>query len=309
MYGAMKRIVLFSLASAVLSTTSALAQVRFEGPQFGYLFDEVSKSVRALSGVPGAAALEDSIPAGFSVDRAVISRRGFALVASKAGGAVFRLSPSGAREMGAADLWSVSPSGSWGVLYSRASGKVTVWDLSPDDTESKTAEFSSPELKAVAISDDGTPAGIAGSVLLEISASGTRAVASGRQMAAVAYFPGSRDLAASDLAGQVLISRNGATTERDAAVGGALAVSRDGRNVIASTEDGVWIWNVDQQLETRLSCECRVTEIRGVGRADVFHLAAEGENILLDLTNDEPRLARLPAAVIRSASVNGGGVK
>ena len=305
----MKRLVLLSLTSAVLLTSSASAQVRFEGPQFGYLFDEVSRSVRGLSGVPGAAALEDSMPAGFSVDRAVISRLGFALVETKGGGVVHKLTAAGAREIAAADLWAVSPSGAKGAFYSRATGRVAVWDVGGDEF-SLTREHDAPALKAVAIADDGTVAGIAGSSVVEIAASGARAIASGGQLTALAYFPGSRDLAAADAAGRVIVSRGGAAVEREAAARGALAISRDGQRVIVAEGDGVWIWNLEQQSEARVSCGCAVSEIRSVGRADVFHLASDGENpVLLDLTSGEPRIARLPVTAIRAAAANDGGVK
>lgn len=303
-----------SLATAALSTAGATAQVRFEGPQFGYLFDDVSKSVRALGGVPGAASLEDRIPAEFSVDRAVVSQRGFALVQSKGGGDVYRLSPAGSRRMASADLWQVSPSGAFAVLYSKGAGKAAVWDLNADEPSLK-AEFASPELTSVAVADDGTAAGIAGSSVIEISASGARAIASGGELASIAYFPGSRDLAFADLAGRVVVSRSGATIEHDAAVRGALAISRDGQRVVVAANDGVWIWNLAAQEGSFLSCGCSVNEIRSVGRADVYHLASADTEypILLDLTTSEPRLARVPVASVQAAAAKtapaDGGVK
>src|SRR6266852_3724584 len=68
----------------------ALAQPpgpRMSMPSLGYVFDDNSKAIRQITGVPGAASLDSAVPAGTALDSAfVYSRAHLAIANSKDGG-------------------------------------------------------------------------------------------------------------------------------------------------------------------------------------------------------------------------------
>ena len=60
---------------------AAAQQARITSPMLGYLFDEEGRGIRSISGIPGEAALEGALPAGFSIEQAFVSPSRAAAVA------------------------------------------------------------------------------------------------------------------------------------------------------------------------------------------------------------------------------------
>src|SRR4029077_21125410 len=81
-------------------TTSVIAAAQPPGPQMsvpvlGYVFDGNAKAIRMISGVPGAASLDDIVPANASLDSGFVHSRARVAIANTKQGWVALIQWSG----------------------------------------------------------------------------------------------------------------------------------------------------------------------------------------------------------------------
>src|SRR4051812_38279818 len=129
------------LMAVCLPIAGAAQAVNWAPPTLGYLFDSGSKSIRTLSGIPGAASLESGVSVASKLERASISpNRKFALGEIKDGDHLLLVVLSGSGSTASsldgtpatADQIAFSASGSTAAIWSRDAQKIQVWKGLPD---------------------------------------------------------------------------------------------------------------------------------------------------------------------------------
>jgi hypothetical protein len=243
------------------------AQVRFEVPGLGYVHDQEAKTLRSVSGVPGAASLEKPVSdAGGAIERAWISPRGFALVQGKMESALRFFDYARGRKQDLSDASEAAAISMNGRYFAIATGgSVELWD---GDTLARQTRFEASGVRGVAISDDGQAALlITGSGLSMWQQNRLQQIWSGDAIAGADFLPASRDFVAFDGGrNKVLAMRAGATTEIDAKSSGAaaFALSGDGRTVALGGERTIEILDTVSGASSTLPTE---NAVEGFGRA------------------------------------------
>lgn len=307
----MKRVVplLTTLACCI-----AGAQVRFEAPRLGYVFDSEAKSIRQLGGVPGAAAFDATIDAGGSVERAWVGGQSYAIVQGKseAGSRWVDLVRGGSVTLPAFQLAAVS-SGGRHFAIATTDGAVEVRDGASGAIVARIENGIPAAVTALAVSDDGGAALIAsGSTLLLWLSGGaegaTRNVWSGEGIRSATFLGDTRDFAALDSGtGKYLVSRGGSLTESSVSLPGASAITSlesgarlaiGGDGVIAIVDPGAG----DAQAVVRLAVD---------GVVEGFSKVNGGGDVLQILLGGDSRTALLEIAEQAQIEylVAGGGIR
>ena len=296
---------------------------RFSQPVLGYVYDSSAGVVRVMLGVPGAASLD---PAFDWKDGALSVSPGntFGLAMGKslaladwAGGPV-RVRALGTVEGSPASVtWS--PAGRTAAVAWEA-GVVQVWTGLPDNPSLKTQldlELPAGAPVSFAVSDDGGAlAALAGGSLMKPDGNGGLApVDPDRTYSAIAFAPGSSDLAASDPDDdQVALFRDLGSSAAGAVLAGtadglagpaALAFSRDGRRLVVANQRTGVISVLDLGAGTSLTfdCQCQPEGFYPLRGNAVFRLnqSAKGNLTLLDADGEAPRTVLVSAEVEGSA--------
>jgi hypothetical protein len=221
----MKRVVplLTTLACCI-----AGAQVRFEAPKLGYVFDSEAKSIRQIGGVPGAAAFDATMDAGGSVERAWVGGQSYAIVQGKldAGSRWVDFSRGGSVTLPDFQLAAVSSGGRYFAIAT-VDGAVEIREGATGALVTRVAAGVPAAVTALAVSDDGGAALIASATALSLWTSdrdgAMRNVWSGDGIRSVTFLGDTRDYAALDGA-KYLVSRGGSLTENQVPVAGASAI-------------------------------------------------------------------------------------
>jgi hypothetical protein len=314
--------VLIQAAVLVVAPWSAAAQTPalLSPPVLGYVFDSSTNQVRMMAGVPGAASLTAGFAwAGGAVAVSPLNTFG---LASGAGLSLLDWSgsPLAVRTIDKLEEVPVqiafSPSGRTAAAYYRAAARLRVWTGLPERAALLTdLEVFPPDVDkfAMAVSDDGqTVAALVAGKLIRLDIGAT--VDGGASYAAIAFRPGSRDLAVADAANdRILLFTDMMTAGVAAPLAGAdkgiagpaaLMFSRDGKRLVVANHSKESLWNMDLEKGTAaaLDCACRPDGLYPAAGNAVFRLgeSAKGNLSLYDGDSEEPRI------VLVSAGVEGG---
>ncbi len=283
-------------------------------PTLGYLFDSSSKSLRPLSGIPGAASLESGLAVSSKLELASISpNRKFALATIKDGEHALLIRWIGndatSSELDGApaiaDQIAFSASGDTAAIWTRETHTIQVWKALPDQP-SLYKEIDAADLSALAVSDDGDVVAVANDAALVLAGSG-RTLAAGK-FSSLSFLPGTHDLAAADQSlDQIsLIRRVDSDPESAQLATGqdgvsqpiALAFSADARKLIVANLRGQSVLSID--LESRAitvtPCDCQADGLyRAQGNA-VFRLNSGSQDLIALFDGDapEPRVLNIP---------------
>jgi hypothetical protein len=293
--------------------------VNWAPPTLGYLFDAAAKSIRPMSGIPGAASLESGLAVSSKLEKASISpNRKFAVAEIKDGehlqlvalasGAAVSSELDGTP--GTAEQVAFSAGGSTVAIWSRSTQKIQVWKGLPDRA-SLFKEIDFAELTALAVSDDGDAVAAATDGGLVLAGAG-KTLASG-SFAGLAFVPNSHDLAAAEqtLDQVSLFSRVDSDPEITQLAGNqdgvaqavALAFSSDAKKLIVANLRGQSVLSIDLDSRAIVStpCDCQADGLyRAQGNA-VFRLTNGSQDLiaLFDGDSDEPRVLSIPAGASR----------
>ncbi|MEO8026215.1 MAG: WD40 repeat domain-containing protein [Bryobacteraceae bacterium] len=315
-----------TLAATVLLAAPAPAQTLLEGghlepPVLGRFFDPQTKSVRTISGVPGASSAS---PASDGAFRYGVSapHRPWSIVDRAAAGSLELLTFSrstpilrGFDAANGVDQIAFSPSGDAAVLYWRGS-RAEVWrnfSTAPERAGLYSLESMDGDVVSLAVADDGSAAALIvrqdGASRLYVLADGVRETGDDGNWSAVAFAPGNRTAyAANRETNEVLrftdfgSSGAAAVVASDAdgiASPSALAISGDGRTLIVANQDdpSIAILNLDSRRSSVLTLERAADGLFALAGNAVFRLssAAKPELFVLDADSADARITVIAA--------------
>jgi hypothetical protein len=285
-------------------------------PLLGYVLDGNAKAIRLISGVPGAASLDDIVPANVSLDSGFVHSRARVAIANTKEGSVALIQWSGTPQVVALTtaLGLVTQAG-----FSLAGDSVAITDGATVEVWSglganptKTAMFA-PDggVTAVAMNQDGLVAAATGTGAILLLGDATQQVAAGGAWTNLAFLPNGTDLLATDASTQSLVLIRNAQTDDAASVvlsfdqeADALAVSADGTTAALASPGAVTLINLAGGQTTSISCNCRAANFDRLEGNLVLHMAdsQSGSELLLDADASQARLMSL-------FSLNGGSAQ
>jgi hypothetical protein len=289
------RILIATLSMAALAAAQSISP-----PALGFIFDAKGKSIRQVTGVPGAAALEPALDFAGSLDSAYLSSANTAIARSKNGGILalrWGGSPSAVQLDGALSEFSgvaFSASSRFAALLG-ASGAVQLWSLG--DTPTLAAQWKL-DLTPIAatVNDDGVVAVAAGaSGLFVLDADRTYSISAG-DIRGVAFADADRVIASDAQSNRVVTIQNwsgdagiteiaGAT---DLLAPGALALGND-LNTIAVANTGasdIALIDLATGSVRHAACACHPERFEALAGA-AFHIVdpSVDTDLLLDGQN------------------------
>ena len=297
----------------VFAATTMLALAQPPGPSIslpslGYVYDDNSKAIRQISGVPGAASLDTTVSAGTSLNSAFVHSRAQLAIANAKDGGVALVQWAGTPQATAISsalshvtLAAFSRSGDGAAISDGTT--VEVWS-GLTSTPALGATFT-PDggVTAVAINDSGTVAAANGSGSVVLLGDNARVLATGGAWTALAFLPNGNDLLATDGAGQTLTLIQDVQNTAAASVvltvsekPGALAVSSDGSLAALGLADNVTIVNLASGAANSIACGCQAARFDLLVGNLVARIidAQTGSELLLDADSAQPRIASLP---------------
>ena len=306
------RTILATLLLAALAAAQPIdSSPGMDAPRLGYIFDANGKSIRLLTGVPGAATLDQIVPFTESIDSAFVFSAGNLAIARSKDGNTLALrwndAPSAVHLDGSPpDLLGAafSPSGEFVVLYGQ-SGAVQLWSSlagTPAMRRQWTLDPAQGMPVAVAVNDDAAVVAATDARNLLLLSDQTRVLAAGL-FSGLAFRPGAGDLIASDAErARVLDIQNwsddvniteiaGAT---DALSPGILAIGAD-RNTLAVANTGageIDLINLASGAMQRIACGCRPQRFEALQGA-TFHILDSTQDSDLLLDGQNARISRL----------------
>lgn len=234
---------------------------RLESPVLGYVFDSSANQIRAISGIPGAAALGESVALPVALTDAVVhSGSRAAVVLTKEGrmglawwsgaGRIVELETSLAALGGAA----FSRSGKW--LAIRDEAAVEVWSVAQSPALLGRWSVS---VDAMDVSDAGTVLAVQGGSIVRLEGDQVQVVAGGGGWSALAYEASGDAIAADTDRNELLrITPEGGRSVIAALPGRAsvIAVASDGTLFAAAPAWGVMAI-AGSTVTDAASCDCR----------------------------------------------------
>lgn len=266
----------------------------FRPPKIGYIYDAEAAVIRVISGVSGAAAVDETVATG--------SKLAFAAVAPGARYAIVRLRDDGGLSVlqfesrsitalegatGTSDLVAFSADAGAAAIWTGE--RIQIWTGLPEAPK-LGREIAAENVTALAVSDDGGAAAAntgAGTLMWE-GAESARALA---PAAAMVFVAGSHDLVVADAGGDRLNLIRGSetevlATEKDGIVGAtSLAMTSDGRTLAVANARGgsVAVVNVNTRETAVAPCDCTPSEVLALGGDRLFAVrTANGGVKLLD---------------------------
>ena len=285
-------------------------------PSLGYVFDDNSKAIRLISGVPGAASLDSSVAVSSALDSGFVHSRARLAIANAKDGGVMLIRWGGAPQssalssaLGRVTLAAFSRSGDWAAI----SDGTTLEAWSGLTGTPALASTFNPDggVTAVAINDNGTLAAASGSGSVMLMGDNARVLASGGSWTALAFLPNGADLLAADGAAQTLTLIQDIQNTAAASVvlsvsekPGALLVSSDGLAAAVGLADNVTIVNLSSGAVSSIACGCQAARFDLLEGNLVARMidAQTGSQFLLDADAAQPRIGSLP-------ELNLGGAK
>lgn len=307
----MKRLLAAALASATL--LSAQAQ-KWSTPELGYVFDAADKSIRRVTGVPGAASMDGELPVATKISRAFIAPgRRIAVAQALESEALQLIEWTGpevtTRELPGSRagefLVAFGPGGTRGAILYLGAGLVQVWSFS-GETPTLEREIAA-EWSSVSFSADGSKlVGLAKDGAYVTSADELSRVAEG-SFAAAALRPGGDELVLAENGSDALTLvrlGSGERSQLDGELGfaepAAIAWTEDGSKLVvanARTRNVVVLdWATRQA--TALSCECSPTTVAALSGGHLYRVTDPLETGLFLLhveSVSEPAVFAVPA--------------
>ena len=289
----------------------ALAQPpgpRMSMPSLGYVFDDNSKAIRQISGVPGVASLDSVVSAGTALDSGFVHSRAHLAIANAKDGGVTLVRWTGAPQVTALSsalsrvtLVGFSRSGDSAAISDGTT--LEVWSgLTSNPAQGATF---SPDggVTALAINDSGVVAAASGSGAVMLLGDNARVLAGGGSWTGLAFLPNGNDLLAMDSDAQSLTLiqdvQNTAASSVVLTVSqrpGALTVSADGSQAALGLADNVTVVNLAGGTSTSVPCGCQAARfdlLEGNLVARIID-AQTGSELLLDADSAQPRIGSLP---------------
>ncbi|MBL8174750.1 MAG: hypothetical protein JNK48_08770 [Bryobacterales bacterium] len=279
------------------------AAVEVATPTLGYIYDDQTRTLRAIEGVPGAASIGAPMHLGTGLDFIAVSpSRSYALGYENGGDNIVLVrlegTTGGSRASGLprARAW-FSPSGE--TVAFDLGERAEVWTGLPAEPR-RVGEFSTGELRVakLAVSDDGgMVASLAGGALYRLSGEAPERL--GQAVRDIAFERGTRDLLALEASRLVRFGKTQADAEETLLTGlqeaEAFAVARDQRHVAVV---GAQVAVADLRSGETAYLDSGESRFDGATRAEgdaVFQLhASTGETWLLE-GGGTPRLVALAA--------------
>lgn len=277
---------------------AAVSAQDLSAPVLGFAYDASQNGLRQISGVPGAASLDNRIELGVSVSRvAVASQRSYALAETDLGLVLLNLAAKtrvivpGAQS--GADRIAFSPSGDAAALYFPAALKIQILTglpKSPKLAADVDVFTVGGKVLAFAVSDGGRAvlAQVPGGALFNWTGGvAFSPVAWTGDAAAIAFLNGGGDAVIADRAqSQIVMLRDGQpATLASLNVGSSFSVqaSLDNRFVIAANGDDGTLASIDigSGSSSSIMCDCRPTGLTRLRGTAVFQLTeASGDQPL-----------------------------
>jgi hypothetical protein len=302
-------------------TTSVIAAAQPPGPEMsapllGYVFDGNAKAIRLISGVPGAASLDDIVSTNASLDSGFVHSRARVAIANTKEGSVVLIQWSGTPQVVAltTSLGRVTQAG-----FSLAGDNVAITDGATVEVWSgfganptKTAAFT-PDggVTAVAMNQNGLVAAATGAGSIVLLGDVNQQVAAGGAWTSLAFLPNGTDLLATDASAQSLVLIRNAQTDAASSVvlsldqeADALAIASDGSLAALASPGAVTLVSLLTGQTTSVSCNCRTANFDRLEGNLVLHMAdaQSGSDLLLDADAAQARVMTL-------FSVNGGSAQ
>ena len=304
---------LFILGLPALAAAQGL-HPRMSVPALGFVFDDNAKSIRLVSGVPGAAGLDASVGIDASLDSAFLYSRLRIAVGGLKGGGIAVIDWNGTPRISALNtsltalrFAAFSRLGAW-VAISDGS-RVELWsDLQNNPV--RKASYDVETLTALAVGDDGALfAGSRNGTLLQLG-SEVRTVLSGVIPTGLAIAQNGADLLMADAASQSLQlvrdARSGSSATIIANLKqdiGAAGFSADGTLAAVSLAEDVALVNVAEGTVQAAGCRCRMEKFDSLAGNLVFPAtdARTGWLVVVNADTVRPSSAWIPEI--------GGGVQ
>ena len=275
-------------------------------PVLDYFYDASSNSIKTVSGVPGAASVDGVVPSAVKLKKAYIAPgKRFAIIQVVDGSAVLLDWSNGslAHEVSGApaaiDAVAFSRNGNVAAVLS--SGKVQVWRGLPNDPAIQH-EIAS-DASALAIADDGTVAAAQADGIYLLDSGEAKLIATG-DYSALAFRPGTRDLAAAGRFNDTVVSIRGgassstlATADDGIAEPVALEFSSDGSKLVIANRRGrsATIVEMAAAKATSVTCDCNALVASPAASSAVFRIADSGDAVVfLDASSADLRTFTVP---------------
>ncbi len=282
-------------------------------PVLGYVFDANAKAIRLVSGVPGAASLDDPVPSSVSLDSAFVHSRARVAIANVKDGGLALLQWSGTPQtvslttsLGRVTAAAFSPSGDSAALTDGA--LVEVWS-GLASVPAKTSAFA-PDggVAALTMNEDGVVAASTAAAVITYAAGQSQAIAAGGEWSSLAFLPNGSDLLAVDSAsGRLVLIRNATTNPAASTVltldqeTDALAVAADGSVAALAGPNLITLASLSGGAMRSVSCACQADHFEQLQGNLVLHLSDPKSGSALVLDADAPS-----ARILTLLSLNGG---
>ncbi len=308
----MKRRLSLLLLGTVLLTCAAnrLSRPRTSGPLLGFIYDPASAAIRPISGLPGAAVVNDPIDIGFPVASAAVAPLHDCALAISSQDGLVRLIQFGARvsttivsgAMPSPDRIVFSSSGTAALLYSTGAAHAQVLTGIPQSPTVYDLPFSVAS-GTMALADDGA------AVLLPDAGGaqvwfgdGNAPVSLSVSAAAAAFRAGSHDALAAtangDLylfeaaANQWRLARSGDGATRNAA---AVQFSADGVGGYVAAASGISVVDLATGESATMACNCVPTSLDPLMAGSIYHVTAAPSLLwLFDASQASPHFWFVP---------------
>lgn len=296
----------------LLCPALALAQAgTWSSPRLGYFFDPDAKAIRVLSGVPGSAGADQTLPFASKLEAAWIApTKAYALATLHDAADLHLLTWARGDADGATlelaiqpSLVAFSPTGSAAVLWNRDTSRLQVWSGLPN-APSLARQATATAISAAAVSDDGTLLALVDDTGAALWAR-TANVQHLPFATAVQFLPNSNDLVAAFAVNNQVSLIHGADPHAEirplagASEGisgpAALALSGSSRQVAVANAVGrsVTVIDLDTKATMTLSCNCTPKSIAPLSGNSVFRVS--GDTLLvLDRQEGAWRLTTVP---------------
>ncbi len=303
----------FLLITTAVVAAAAPPIPQISVPSLGYVFDGNSKAIRLISGVPGAASLDNLVSTNATaLDSGFVHSRARVAIANTKEGSVVLVQWSATPQITqlTSSLARVSQ-----VAFSLAGDRAAITDGTTvevwsglGDSPAKAATFTPDNgVTALAMNPDGLVAAGTGAGAIVILGDKPRQIAAGGKWTSLAFLPNGTDLLATDAAAQNLTLIRNVLTDAAASVvlslhqePDAVAVSADGRTAALASPGALTIVSLGDGHTSSISCSCQAARFDRLQGNLVVHLtdSQSGSELLLDADAAQARVISL--------SVNGG---
>jgi hypothetical protein len=314
----MSRLLLVLSSAVVIACLAAQADdSQFSRPKIGFVFDNGSRKIWTLSGMPGAALVTSPVILDFEVDRALVSSALSFAIASAPGAnnlKIIRLLETGPvatsipDSVGMFDLGSLSRAGKSAIVYQSGCRCVQIFSGLPDApqlTRTVTLAQDDSIVQAVAVTDDAAKFAVA----VRNGYNGEIAIYTAETRFtnplpadALAFSPDGTSLAFADaLQKTVSVLRDGnliplATEQNGIVSPAAITFASAGRIVVADRGSRVHVIASDTARVVSTDCPCNPSTIQATSVEDTFRISeiASGSLWIVQLTDESARAMFIP---------------